>query len=108
MQLTGAARVTALELGLPQTNTIDRFRAAAERGVYTAAETREITDACQHLMRVRLVHQLERLAAGALPDNHVDPSGLSHADALLFRDALKTVERVQAGIRERFATDLFG
>jgi CBS domain-containing protein len=108
MQLTGAARVAALELGLSQTNTIDRFRAAAERGLYSPAEAREFTDACQHLMRLRLVHQLERLAAGASPDNRVDPAGLSRADALLFRDALAVVERVQAGLRVRFATDGLG
>jgi CBS domain-containing protein len=108
MQLTGAGRVNALELGLPQTNTVDRFRAAAERGLYTPAEAREITDACQHLMRLRLVHQLERLAAGAPPDNRVDPARLSRAEALLFRDALATVERVQAGLRVRFATDGLG
>jgi CBS domain-containing protein len=108
MQLTGAGRVNALELGLPQTNTVDRFRAAAERGLYTPAEAREISDASQHLMRLRLVHQLERLAAGAPPDNRVDPARLSRAEALLFRDALATVERVQAGLRVRFATDGLG
>ncbi|HEU4371290.1 MAG TPA: DUF294 nucleotidyltransferase-like domain-containing protein [Methylomirabilota bacterium] len=108
LQLTGAARLAALEFGLSQTNTVDRLRAAAERGLYSAEDTREITDAYQHLMRLRLVHQLEQIAAGAPPDNDVVHARLSHADALLFRDALKTVERVQAGIRERFATDLLG
>jgi CBS domain-containing protein len=108
MQLTGAGRLSALELGLAQTNTIDRFRAAAERGRYTAGEVREITDVCQHLMRLRLVHQLERLAAGQQPDNRVSLAGLSRADALLLRDALAIVERVQAGLRVRFATDGLG
>jgi CBS domain-containing protein len=108
LHLTGAARVDALALGLPQTNTVDRFRAAAARGVYTTAEAREITDAFQHLARLRLVHQLERLAAGAPPDNRVSPRRLSRADALLFRDALATVERVQAGLRDRFATGGLG
>ena len=108
LQLVGAARVAALEFGLPQTNTIDRLRAAAGCGLYGADELREITDAYQHLVRLRLVHQLERLAAGAQPDNDLDPAQLSRADALLFRDALKTVERVQAGIRARFSTDLLG
>jgi len=108
VQLTGAARVHALELGLAYTNTIDRFRVAAERGMYTQAEAREISDAYQHLTRLRLVHQLERLAAGAPPDNRVSPGRLSRADALLFRDALGTVERVQAGLRARFSTDLLG
>jgi CBS domain-containing protein len=108
LQLVGAGRVATLELGVTETNTVERFRAASARGLYAPAETREITDAYQHLVRLRLVHQLEQLAAGAPPDNYVVPSRLSRADALLFRDALKTVERVQAGIRARFATDLLG
>jgi CBS domain-containing protein len=108
IQLTGAARVHALELGLAPTNTVERFRAASERGLYTPAEAREITDAYQHLMRLRLVHQLERLEAGARPDNRVSPARLSRADRLLFRDALATVERVQAGLRARFSTDRLG
>jgi CBS domain-containing protein len=108
MQLTGAARVAALELGLAETNTIERYRAAADRGLYTPAEAGEITDACQLLLRLRLVHQLARLGAGAPPDNRLDPTTLSHADGLLFRDALATVERVQAGLRARFSTDRLG
>jgi CBS domain-containing protein len=108
LQLVGAGRLAVLELGVTETNTVERFRAASAHALYTAAETREITDAYQHLMRLRLVHQLEQIDAGVPLDNHVAPSRLSHADALLFRDALKTVERVQAGIRARFATDLLG
>jgi CBS domain-containing protein len=108
MPLTAAARVHALELGLPEVNTVERIRAAGARGVYTEAETREIADAYQHVLRLRLVHQLAQLERGAPPDNLVDHRALSRADALLFRDALRTVRRVQAGLRERFRTDLAG
>lgn len=108
LQLVGAARVAALELGLAETNTIDRIRAAAAHRLYTAEEAQEITDAYQHLLRLRLVHQLECIARGRAPDNYVDPTRLSHADQLLFRDALKTVDRVQAGLRVRFSTDRLG
>jgi CBS domain-containing protein len=106
LPLVGAARLAALELGLPETNTVDRFQSAAGRGLYKPQETREITDAYQHLMRLRLVHQLDRLEAGAPPDNHVDPSRLSHADGLLLREALRTVARVQGELRERYRTHL--
>ena len=106
LQLVGAARLHALALGLGETNTIDRFRAAAGRGIYRDDEVREVTDAYQHLMRLRIVHQLEQAADGKPVDNDVDPQRLTHADRLLLRDALKTVTRVQAGIRERFATAL--
>jgi CBS domain-containing protein len=105
MQLTGAARVHALELGLRETNTIDRFRAAAERGIYTDAEGRDIDDAAQHLMRLRLVHQLEQEARGQPPDNFVVAARLSRADRVLLKEALHTVGRVQGRLRERFATD---
>ena len=105
IQLVGAARLLALEQGLSETNTVERMRAAAAGGAWTDEQAREVTDAYQLLMRIRLVHQLEQAAAGVPVDNYVNPARLSHADAVLFRDALKTVARVQAGIRERFATD---
>jgi CBS domain-containing protein len=106
IQLVGAARVHALELALAETNTRARFEAAARRGLYSTAEVREITDAHGHLLRLRLVHQLAQLDRGEAPDNYVNPEHLSHADAVLFREALVTVRRVQAGLRERFQTDL--
>ena len=106
LQLVGAARVHALALGLEETNTVDRFRAAAAREVYGEAECREITDAHQFLQRLRLVHQLGRLERGEPADNRISPGRLSRAETVLLRDALRTVGQVQAGLRERYATDL--
>jgi CBS domain-containing protein len=106
IQLVGAARVHALEFGLAETNTRARFEGAAERNLYSAAEVREITDAHDHLLRLRLAHQLAQIERGEAPDNYVNPAHLSHADAVLFREALFTVRRVQAGLRDRFQTDL--
>ena len=105
LQLVGAARLHALALGREETNTVDRFRAASAAGLYPEEECREITDAYQHLTRIRLVHQLACLERGEPPDNHVNPRRLSHGDRVLFVDALKTVTRVQGGLRERYATD---
>jgi CBS domain-containing protein len=105
IQLVGAARVHALELGLEETMTIARIEAAGQRGLYASEDVVEITDAYEHLLRLRLAHQLDRLAAGEAPDNYVDPDRLSHRDGLLLRDALKTVARVQGRLRERYATD---
>lgn len=105
LQLVGAARVHALELGLSETNTIDRFRAAQARGLYTPSEVGEIVDAAQHLMRLRLLHQLDQHARSEVADNFVAPAQLSHADRVLLREALRTVGHVQAKMRQRFATD---
>jgi len=108
IQLVGAGRVHALELGLADTGTAARFRGAGERGLYPLAEVTEIVDAYEDLLRLRLVHQLASLRAGRPPDNLVPLSGLSHRDGVLLRECLRTVARVQGGLRERFATDYAG
>jgi CBS domain-containing protein len=105
LQLVGAARVHALALALPQTGTAERFQAAGARGLYTPPEVTEIVDAHDDLLRLRLVHQLTCLGEGRPPDNRLSVRGLSHRDQLLLQEALRTVARVQGGLRERFATD---
>ena len=106
MPFVGAARVHALELGLHEVNTVERFRGAGARGLYTPAETTEITEAYEHILRLRLVHQLAQLDQGLAPDNLITPRVLSRADGLLLRDSFRTVNLVQEGLRQRFATDL--
>jgi CBS domain-containing protein len=105
LQLVGAARVHALELGLDETNTVERIRGAEARQVYTVGEARDVIESAQHLMRLRLVHQLEQHSRGETPDNFVVPAHLSRADRVLLLEALRTVKWVQARLRERFATD---
>jgi CBS domain-containing protein len=106
IQLVGAARVHALALGVAETNTLERFAAAARQQIYTGAELTEITDAYEHLLRLRLRRQLERLAAGEEPDNAVDPDTLPRRDAVLLREAMKTVRLVQDRLRTRHDTDV--
>jgi CBS domain-containing protein len=108
LPLVGAARVHALELGLGDVNTMDRFRAAGARGLYTPAETTEIAEAYQHILRLRLVHQLAQLDRGMAPDNVITSRNLSRGDGLLLREAFRTVKLVQGGLRGRFRTDLLG
>jgi CBS domain-containing protein len=108
MPFVGAARVHALELAFRDVNTVDRFRAAGARGLYTPPETTEIAEAYQHILRLRLVHQLAQLDRGVTPDNVIATRDLSRGDGLLLHDALRTVKLVQAGLRERFRTDLLG
>ena len=108
LQLVGAARVHALELGLLETGTAERFVAAGGHGLYTQAEVTEVVDAHGDLLRLRLVHQLACLREGRAADNRVSVRDLSHRDQLLLQEALRTVGRVQGKLRERFATDYAG
>jgi CBS domain-containing protein len=106
--LVGAGRVHALAQGLGETNTVDRFRASAARGAYTETEVRDIIGAYQHLLRLRLVHQLGQLDRGQEVDNHVRVDQLSRADTVLLRDALRIVTEVQRRVRDQYGTDLLG
>jgi CBS domain-containing protein len=108
LQLVGAGRVHALELAAPETSTAARFQAAGAAGAYSAAETAEILDAHEHLLRLRLCRQLACIAAGAPPDNDVDPARLTRRDAVLLRDAFRTVAHVQAVVADRFRAELMG
>jgi CBS domain-containing protein len=105
LQLVGAGRVHALELGLRETGTVERFAGAGAHGLYTPAEITEIADAHDDLLRLRLVHQLDCARRGEPPDNRVNVRRLSHRDQVLLHEALRTVGRVQGKLRERFATD---
>ena len=107
-QLVGAGRLHALARGLGGTNTVDRFRASAAEGMHTETEIRDIVAAYQHLLRLRLVHQLDQLDRGQEVDNHVRLDQLSRADAVLLRDALRIVAEVQRRVRHRYGTDLLG
>jgi CBS domain-containing protein len=105
-QLVGAGRVHALAQGLEETNTVDRFRASAAGGIYTETEVRDIIGAYQHLLRLRLVHQLDQLEREDAVDNRVYVDRLPRADALLLRDALRIVAEVQQRVRHLYGTDL--
>lgn len=107
-QVVGAARLAALELGLAETNTVARLRGAVARGWHGEGEVAELVDGYRHLLRLRLVHQLDQLGRGERADNLVEPAALRRADRLLLVDALRTVARLQAELRERYATDLIG
>lgn len=105
LQLVGAARLLALQVGTVETNSVERLRAAAAVGTLPDTAATEAIDAYAVLMRLRLLHQLEQVEAGKPSDNRVLVEGLSRGDRLLLRDALTVVAGVQARIRERFATD---
>jgi CBS domain-containing protein len=106
IHLVAAGRIHALALGLPETSTVDRFLGASAAGIYTPAKATEITDAFEHLLRLRLLTQLEALLGGVPPGNRVNLGRLSRRDALLLRVAFDTTAGVQHDLRERFHTDL--
>jgi CBS domain-containing protein len=104
--LVGAARVLALDLGLGVTNTVERLHGLVARAVYREDQIEDLGQAYGFLLRVRLRHQLEQLAAGIAPDNLIEYRRLSRAERLLLRDAFRTTDWVRSDLRDRYQTDL--
>lgn len=104
--LTQAVRTYALSLGVRDTNTLDRLAAAGARGLFTASEVAEVSDAYEVMARLRLRRQLECLDAGVAPDNFIDPHTLGKADRLLLKEAFRTIAWVQRHLEDRFQTAL--
>ena len=104
--VTQAMRVYALSLGIAETNTLDRLRAAEERGALPPTESRDLGDAYAVISQLRLRHQLAALADAREPDNWIDPSTLARTDRVLLKEAFKTVVWLQRLVEDRFQTNL--
>ena len=95
------ARIYALAHGLPQTNTIERLRAAAAAGVLRADEVSAWVGAFTWLQQLRLRAQGGRGAGEAANANRIDPYALDAFE----RRALKEAFRQAASLQDRVRSD---
>jgi CBS domain-containing protein len=95
------ARIYALAHGLPQTNTIERLRAAAAAGALRAEEVSAWVGAFTWLQQLRLRVQVERGAGEAAVANRIDPYALDGFE----RRALKEAFRQAASLQDRIRSD---
>jgi CBS domain-containing protein len=103
--LNNALRAYAIELGLAETNTIERLEAATRAGgCFTPAEAEDVREAYEAIFHLRLRHQLARLAAGHPPDNLLDPTTLSRSDQARLREAFRAIRRLQGKVEDRYFT----
>ena len=105
LPLVNALRAYAIDLGLEETNTLDRLAAAAAAGCFTHGETEEARRAYETLFHLRLGHQLARIAAGQPPDNFLDPRALDREVQRRLKEAFRAVRRVQGKVAMRYFTE---
>jgi CBS domain-containing protein len=96
-----AARIHALALGVPQTNTADRLRAVRGAGAMGDAEVSAAVDAFYLIQRLRLQAQVllpegEREAA-----NRTAPADLNR----LMQSGLKEALRIARDLQQRLSLD---
>jgi CBS domain-containing protein len=92
------ARFGALKAGANVTATIERLRAASELGAIEPAHARTLEEAYDLFTTLRLEHQIQQLARGDEPDDHVDPNELSELARRYLRDAFHEVAAVQKSL----------
>lgn len=104
--LVNALRAYAVELGLEETNTIERLAAATRAGgCFRETEAEDIRGAYETVFHLRLRHQLECLAAGTAPDNFLDPYALGPGAQRRLREALRVIRRLQGRVESRYLTE---
>jgi CBS domain-containing protein len=94
-----AARIYALAEGVPDTNTVERLRAAGGAIGMQPQETAALVDAFYHIQRLRLEQQVGG-NGGAAP-NRVNPDHLHELDRHILKESLKQARSLQ----QRLAMD---
>ncbi len=103
--LNNALRAYAVDLGLDETNTIERLEAAARMGgCFTPDEVEDIREAYETIFHLRLRHQLARLADGREADNLIDPFALTGGEQRRLRGAFRAIRRLQGKVEDRYLT----
>jgi len=93
--IVNLVRFHALASGVTISPTLDRIDAAASAGGLTADQAAALREAFEVITRLRFEHHAVCIAAGAPPDNLVDPAALPPIARRELREALHSVRRAQ-------------
>ena len=96
-----AARIYALALGLAQTNTVARLRAARGGTGMSAMETEAMVDAFFAIQRLRLRSQSMQETITEETANRIDPDGLNELDRRILKESFRLARKLQ----QRLAMD---
>jgi CBS domain-containing protein len=97
--IAALARWAAAVADTDEGSTPDRLRAAAGAGVLAQAQAQTLAEAFDGALELRIVHQLEQLAAGEAPDDMLDPSSMSPLTRSYLRDVFRAVSAVALELR---------
>ena len=98
-------RALALQHHLHERATCARLQVLAERGQLSATMARQLTDALQLLIGLKLDHQLRRRDAGEALDNLLRPAELTEPERDALTEALTAVRQFRQYVRLHFRLD---
>jgi len=101
------ARVYALKYRIFETNTERRIHALTDKGVFSAKEAQELTQAFDYLMSLRLENQSQSiLEKGKKPKNFLAIDQLTKVQSVTLIEIFKVVQEFQARIKIAFTRSL--
>jgi CBS domain-containing protein len=101
------ARIYALSVGLPDTNTIERLTSAAEHGALSRDGAANLIDALEFVGTLRMRHQAHQLSHGQKADNFVSPDELSPLERGHLKDAFLLINTMQESLGQRHQAGRF-
>ncbi|MGJ3263422.1 MAG: DUF294 nucleotidyltransferase-like domain-containing protein [Salinarimonas sp.] len=105
--ITDLARCYAYAAGSPAVNTRERLEAAAQSGVVTEGQARDLIDAFEFLCGLRLQHQARLVSEGHDADNFLAPEEeMSNFERSHLRDAMKLIGTMQGALAQAYPVNL--
>jgi CBS domain-containing protein len=80
-------------------STPDRLRAAAAAGVLETRQAQTLAEAFELSLELRIVHQMEQIAAGQAPDDLLDPGAMTPLSRGHLREVFRAVSAVVRQLR---------
>lgn len=100
--IVDAARLAALQAHLYTTSTLDRLRELEGTDSVVAPYARDLEQAFEFIMGLRLQHQYHRRQDGAEADNFLSPDALSALDVKTLRESFRLIKNVQSEIKDHY------
>lgn len=101
------ARVYALSAGLPEVNSNDRLKAAAEAVALSEEGAESLEEALEFIATLRARHQARQIKRGETPDNYVRPDELSKLERGHLKDAFSVISTMQDALGQRYQSERF-
>jgi CBS domain-containing protein len=107
MPIVELARLYALSEGLPEVNTYERLRAAAQSPSLSREGGENLHDALSLIALLRLQHQASQYLQGLEMDNYIKPAELSALECQHLKDAFAVISELQAAVAHQYQSGLF-
>lgn len=101
--IVDAVRLAALETGIQGTATLERIEELkARQHPVVIRHGRELKEAFDFLMSLRLRHQVEQMQAGRDPDNWISPGQLSSFERKTLKETFRLIQKIHDRIIEKY------